>query len=158
MSEKMRFRLAARCEAAGRPNNEDNYKVESDLSIGKGFNGDDVLPLGNKGALLLVCDGMGGMNAGEVASKIAVDTVMYRFSPDNLANALLDNDERRCDFIRHVIQEADTNIKQESKTDPSKSGMGSTIVRAWLVDEKVYVGWSNANSGDSFPESTNSCT
>lgn len=141
MSEKMRFRLAARCEAAGRPNNEDNYKVESDLSIGKGFNGDDVLPLGNKGALLLVCDGMGGMNAGEVASKIAVDTVMYRFSPDNLANALLDNDERRCDFIRHVIQEADTNIKQESKTDPSKSGMGSTIVLAWLVDEKVYVGW-----------------
>ena len=141
MSEKMRFRLAARCEAAGRPNNEDNYQVESDLSIGKGFHGDEVLSLGNKGALLLVCDGMGGMNAGEVASKIAVDTVMCRFSPDSLANAVLDSDERRCDFIRHVIQEADANIKKEGKADPSKSGMGSTIVLAWLMDQKVYVGW-----------------
>lgn len=141
MSETIKIRVAARCEAAGRPNNEDNFKVESDLSIGKGFHGDDVLSLGNKGALLLVCDGMGGMNAGEVASKIAVDTVMYRFSPDSLANAVLDSDGKRCDFIRQVIQEADSNIKKESRVDEAKSGMGSTIVLAWLIDAKVYVGW-----------------
>lgn len=142
MSEILKFRLAARCEAAGRPNNEDNYQVDADLSVGNWqFKGDEVLTLGSKGALLLVCDGMGGMNAGEVASKIAVDTVKSRFSPDGLANAVLDNDERRCDFIRLVIQEADANIKQESRADASKSGMGSTIVLAWLIDKKVYVGW-----------------
>ena len=138
MSEILKFRLAARCEAAGRPNNEDNYQVDADLSVGNWqFKGDEVLTLGSKGALLLVCDGMGGMNAGEVASKIAVDTVKSRFSPDGLANAVLDNDERRCDFIRLVIQEADANIKQESRADASKSGMGSTIVLAWLIDKKV---------------------
>ena len=142
MSENLRFRLAARCEAAGRPNNEDNYQVASDLTTGNWqFDGDMVLSLSDKGALLLVCDGMGGMNAGEVASKIAVETVKYRFSKENIGNESLGSDEKRCGFIRQVIQEADANIKQESKADPEKSGMGSTIVLAWLLDGKVYVGW-----------------
>lgn len=141
MSGKLKIRLAARCEAAGRPNNEDNFQVEADLSTGKGFHGDEVLTLGDKGALLLVCDGMGGMNAGEVASKIAVDTVKQRFVETTLANEVLKSDESCCDFIRRVIQEADANIKKESKADEAKSGMGSTIVLAWLLDKKVYVGW-----------------
>jgi len=141
MSEKLKFRLAARCEAAGRPNNEDNFQVAADLSADWQFHGDDVLSLGEKGALLLVCDGMGGMNAGEVASMIAVETVKHRFSKDSLTNEALSDDEKRCDFIRRVIQEADANIKKESKADASKSGMGSTIVLAWLMDKKVYLGW-----------------
>lgn len=142
MSEKIMFRLAARCEAAGRPNNEDNFQVDADLSVGKWqFQRDEVVTLGDKGALLLVCDGMGGMNAGEVASKIAVDTVKYRFSKDSLANVALDSDEQRYEFIRRVIQEADANIKKESSADAAKRGMGSTIVLAWLLDRKVYVGW-----------------
>lgn len=142
MSEKIKIRLAARCEAAGRPNNEDNYQVDADLSVSDWrFQGDEVVPLGEKGALLLVCDGMGGMNAGEVASNIAVKTVKQRFSNSNLAHEALASDEQRCDFIKRVIQEADANIKQEGNADPSKSGMGSTIVLAWLIDEKVYVGW-----------------
>lgn len=142
MSEKLSFRLAARCEAAGRPNNEDNYQVNADLSNGIWeFTKDIVLPIGSHGSLLLVCDGMGGMNAGEVASKIAVDTVKQRFSLDCLTNAVLDSDEKRCDYIKRVIQEADANIKKESRADEAKSGMGSTIVLAWLIDAKVYVGW-----------------
>ena len=142
MSETMKIRLAARCEAAGRPNNEDNFQVDADLSVKDWkFQGDEVVSLGEKGALLLVCDGMGGMNAGEVASKIAVDTVKERFSLEDLSNAILDDDERRCNYIKQVIQEADANIKTESKADKEKSGMGSTIVLAWLIDKKVYVGW-----------------
>ena len=142
MSETIKIRLAARCEAAGRPNNEDNFQVDANLSVKEWqFQGDEVVSLGEKGALLLVCDGMGGMNAGEVASKIAVDTVKERFSLENLSNAILDDDERRCNFIKRVIQEADANIKKESKADKEKSGMGSTIVLAWLIDAKVYVGW-----------------
>lgn len=142
MSEKLKFRLAARCGAAGRPNNEDNFQVDADLSADQWeFQRDKVVSLGDKGALLLVCDGMGGMNAGEVASNIAVETVKQRFSNNNLAHEALVSDEQRCDFIRRVIQEADANIKREGKADPSKSGMGSTIVLAWLIDGKVYVGW-----------------
>lgn len=142
MAKTIRFRLAARCDAAGRPNNEDNFQVDADLSTENWqFKKDEVQILGSKGALLLVCDGMGGMNAGEVASKIAVDTVKYRFSKDSLTSLVLDTDEQRYDFIRQVIQEADTNIKKESSADAAKSGMGSTIVLAWLIDGKVYVGW-----------------
>lgn len=142
MSNETKIRLAARCEAAGRPNNEDNYQVASDLSVGKWqFTKDEVLPLGSKGALLLVCDGMGGMNAGEVASKIAVETMKTVFSKDSLENTKLETDEQRCGFIYHAIQKADANIKKESSADEAKRGMGSTIVLAWLMDGKVYVGW-----------------
>ncbi len=101
MSEKIKFRLAARCGAAGRPNNEDNFQVDADLSADQWeFQRDKVVSLGDKGALLLVCDGMGGMNAGEVASNIAVETVKQRFSNNNLAHEALVSDEQRCDFIR----------------------------------------------------------
>lgn len=142
MSKGLLFRLAARCEAAGRPNNEDNFQVDADLSKGDWqFNSDEIISLIGKGALLLVCDGMGGMNAGEVASRIAVDTVKQRFSKDGLENGPLVGDEQRCSFIKSVIQEADANIKKESNADEAKRGMGSTIVLAWLIDEKVYVGW-----------------
>ena len=73
MSETIKIRLAARCEAAGRPENEDNFQVAEDLSVSNvGFETDKILPLGSKGTLLLVCDGMGGMNAGEVASAVGV--------------------------------------------------------------------------------------
>ncbi|MGN1247856.1 MAG: serine/threonine-protein phosphatase, partial [Paludibacteraceae bacterium] len=60
----IKFRMAARCEAAGRPNNEDNYQLDADLSDNEwGFTADKPIDLGKKGALLVVCDGMGGMNA-----------------------------------------------------------------------------------------------
>ena len=62
MAEALKIRLAARCEAAGRPENEDNFQVAEDLSVSNtGFTTDKVFSLGSKGTLLLVCDGMGGM-------------------------------------------------------------------------------------------------
>ena len=89
-NEKVLFRMAARCEAAGRPNNEDNYQIDADLSDDKwGFTADAQVELGKKGALLVVCDGMGGMNAGEVASAIAVETIKSRFAADQLTDTAL---------------------------------------------------------------------
>ncbi len=89
-NEKVLFRMAARCEAAGRPNNEDNYQIDADLSDDKwGFTADAQVELGKKGALLVVCDGMGGMNAGEVASAIAVETIKSRFAADQLTDNAL---------------------------------------------------------------------
>ena len=47
------FRMAARCEAAGRPNNEDNYQLDDNLSDNSwGFTADAEVSLGEKGALL----------------------------------------------------------------------------------------------------------
>lgn len=133
------FRMAARCEAAGRSNNEDNYQLDSDLSDDQwGFTADEEISLGEKGALLVVCDGMGGMNAGEVASDIAVKTIKQLFASELLTDSVLQNP---CKYIADAIIAADSAIKSHSKENLETEGMGSTIVMAWLLGEKVYVGW-----------------
>lgn len=133
------FRMAARCEAAGRPNNEDNYQLDADLSDTIwGFTADEEVSLGDKGSLLVVCDGMGGMNAGEVASDIAVKTIKEWFTTDKLTDAVV---AAPCKYISSAIVAADAAIKAHSKTNPDTEGMGSTIVLAWLLGQKVYVGW-----------------
>ena len=133
------FRMAARCEAAGRPNNEDNYQLDDNLSDNSwGFTADAEVSLGEKGALLVVCDGMGGMNAGEVASDIAVKTIKEWFTTDKLTDVAV---AAPCKYISSAIVAADAAIKAHSKTNPDTEGMGSTIVLAWLLGQKVYVGW-----------------
>ena len=131
--------MAARCEAAGRPNNEDNYQLDDNLSDNSwGFTADAEVSLGEKGALLVVCDGMGGMNAGEVASDIAVKTIKEWFTTDKLTDTAIANP---CKYIASAIVAADAAIKAHSKANPDTEGMGSTIVMAWLLGQKVYVGW-----------------
>ncbi len=131
--------MAARCEAAGRPNNEDNYQLDADLSDNEwGFTADEQITLGKKGALLVVCDGMGGMNAGEVASDIAVKTIKERFSADLLTPKVLASPMA---YVKEAIIAADSAIKAHGKAHPETEGMGSTIVMAWMLDKKVYVGW-----------------
>ena len=133
------FRMAARCEAAGRPNNEDNYQLDADLSDNTwGFTADEEIALSDKGSLLVVCDGMGGMNAGEVASAIAVKTIKEYFAADKLTDTILSNP---CKYIHTAIVAADAAIKEHSKTNPETEGMGSTVVMAWLLGKKIYVGW-----------------
>lgn len=133
------FRMAARCEAAGRANNEDNYQLDDNLSDNSwGFTADAEVSLGEKGALLVVCDGMGGMNAGEVASDIAVKTIKEWFTTNKLTDAAI---AAPCKYITSAIVAADAAIKAHSKTNPDTEGMGSTIVLAWLLGQKVYVGW-----------------
>ena len=133
------FRMAARCEAAGRPNNEDNYQLDDNLSDNSwGFTADAEVSLGEKGALLVVCDGMGGMNAGEVASDIAVKTIKEWFTTEKLTDAAV---AAPCKYITSAIVATDAAIKAHSKTNPDTEGMGSTIVLAWLLGQKVYVGW-----------------
>ncbi len=135
----IRFTLAARCEAAGRDNNEDNYQVISDIASDKyTFAAGEELTLGDKGTLLVVCDGMGGMNAGEVASAIAVKTVKEAFAAERISKEALANPEK---FIVQAIQAADAAIKAEGKRNPETEGMGSTIVLAWLLHGKAYIGW-----------------
>lgn len=135
----IKFTLAARCEAAGRDSNEDNYQVIADIATDRhGFTANEELTLGSLGTLLVVCDGMGGMNAGEVASAIAVQTVKDCFCKSKITQDALAHPEK---FITAAIQSADAAIKAESKRNPATEGMGSTIVLIWLLHGKAYVGW-----------------
>ena len=131
--------MAARCEAARRPNNEDNYQLDCDLSDNEwGFTADAQIELGKNGALLVVCDGMGGMNAGEVASDIAVTTIKEWFCAEKLTNEVL---SAPVEYIKNAIKAADAAIKAHGKSHPETEGMCSTIVMAWMLGKKVYVGW-----------------
>jgi len=140
--KNLKISLAARCNAAGRPNNEDNFQVSSDLASDKWqFIADEVFELGSKGVLLVACDGMGGMNAGEVASEIAVETIKSCFASANITDDIISSDSSIRRFVIRSIQTADAEIKKHGEAYPDTAGMGSTIVLVWILGRKAYVGW-----------------
>jgi len=139
---KIRFIMAARCEAAGRINNEDNFQLTDDLSGDQWrFVTNHEVELGNKGALMIVCDGMGGAKAGEVASKMAVESVKEWFSSERLTEEVIATPDSIVGYIKNAIVAADMQIKEKGAQDREKEGMGSTIVMAWLIGQSVFIGW-----------------
>ena len=141
MSE-IKFTMAARCEAAGRQNNEDNFQLADDLSGDQwSFITDNEVVLSEKGALLVVCDGMGGLQNGATASDIAVKTIKAWFNSDRLTPQVTASPETIEQYIREAIIAADINIKEAGLQNSGFEGMGSTVVLAWIIGEHVYVGW-----------------
>ncbi|MDR0830711.1 MAG: protein phosphatase 2C domain-containing protein [Prevotellaceae bacterium] len=137
----VKLKLTARCEAAGRAENEDNFLVSDNLTKENwGFSNNKEISLGKNGTLLVVCDGMGGMNAGEVASDIAVKTIQQWFSNDEL-NSVVSSSSSIKKYIERAIIAADATIKEDSRSNSEHEGMGSTIVLAWIVGGKAYIGW-----------------
>ena len=135
--------MAAWCAAAGRPYNEDNFQLKDNLSNPDWgvIDTDHVVSLDEKGALLVVCDGMGGMNAGEVASDLAVKAIKEQFAPERLTPKVLDSPKKIMRYIENAIIAADEKIKEDGKQNREHEGMGSTIVLAWIVENNIYVGW-----------------
>ncbi|MDF2502744.1 Stp1/IreP family PP2C-type Ser/Thr phosphatase [Clostridium sp.] len=88
--------------------------------------------------IYIIADGMGGHNAGEIASKIAVEsTIDYIKS----LNKFDDPENILCEAIKI----ANTNIYNMASTDSSMSGMGTTITACLIIHDKIIV----ANVGDS---------
>lgn len=138
----MEIKMAAWSDRAGRANNEDNFLLGKKVSAGDwSFDANEAVVVDGKGALVVVCDGMGGMNAGEVASAVAVDAVKDWFSADKLTEEVVAAPEAILRHIEQAIVAADAKIKEEAEADPAKEGMGSTIVLAWLIGKSAYVGW-----------------
>lgn len=139
----IKFKIAAKTDVGRvRKNNEDNLQAACDLTTApmKWVN-DMECNLGNKGALLVVADGMGGMNAGEVASEIAINTVKEFFSPEKITADVLGSKVGIETFMKKSITEADKRIKADAKANPEHKGMGTTIVIGWLLNDTLYVAW-----------------
>jgi serine/threonine protein phosphatase PrpC len=119
-----------------REHNEDNLLV---LDVSRGARQPETealdIELGPKGALFLVCDGMGGAAAGEVASQMAVEAIASTLS----AAEPLDRD-RFARRLRRAIEDANDRIFAQSRDNQNERGMGTTCTAAALVDGTLVVG------------------
>ena len=142
MSE-IKFKIAAKTHVGMvRDNNEDNFQAVSDLCVKPmTWVQDKECSLNSKGALLVVADGMGGMNAGEVASEIATNTMRDWFSPVNITDEVVKSRYTIERFMKSAIVEADNRIKETAKARPETHGMGTTIVLGWVYGKHLYVAW-----------------
>lgn len=150
MKKEIKFRMLAYTDAAGkytrgavREGNEDNFYADDDLSdnVPSQCIADKIVSMSDCGLLMVVADGMGGQNAGEVASQIAVDTVREYFMPKQITKDLASTHENRRKYMESVIKEADARIKKEARHNVEHQGMGSTIIMAWIVGNKMTISW-----------------
>jgi PPM family protein phosphatase len=95
--------------------------------------------------LVVLADGMGGYNAGEVASGIAVSVVATEVS-HGLQNASpadrdgASGEELGVKLLRDNIQKANASIFHAAESQPQYSGMGTTIVSGLFYDNRVATG------------------
>lgn len=141
---RVTLNIAARCDKAGRSQNQDNFWVCPDLTHPNEpfmslINDDKDIDVSIKGTLLVVADGMGGMKSGEKASEFIIEGIRTKFS--NIPEDILNNDNAIVSFIKEAIISADTQIKEFAKTHRESEGLGSTIVLLWILGDKAYCGW-----------------
>ncbi|MBA7479545.1 Serine/threonine phosphatase stp [subsurface metagenome] len=85
--------------------------------------------------LLLVADGMGGAAAGEIASSLAIDVIS-----SSLKDISYTSDEEIINNMEQAIFKADSEIKAQTKKDPDIKGMGTTLVTAIHLDDRLLIG------------------
>ncbi|MBG3873466.1 Stp1/IreP family PP2C-type Ser/Thr phosphatase [Staphylococcus xylosus] len=90
--------------------------------------------------LLVLCDGMGGHLAGEVASQFVIRELQQRFEEENLIEA-----DQAETWLKTTLKAINRELYDKSVENPEYQGMGTTCVCALVFDNYVVV----ANIGDS---------
>jgi len=86
---------------------------------------------GSFGNLILVCDGMGGHKGGEIASRLAVETISNYFK--KLSDTYNISEE-----INKSLEAANTSIILKAAEDPELTDMGSTVVLVLIKNGLAY--------------------
>lgn len=111
---------------------------------------EDAFMLRAEQGLFVVCDGIGGSPAGEVASQLAVDAILERLDnvgcefdgePVDAERAYLPQTSRLADAVRRSNQ----FIYDRAQQNPAQAEMGTTVVGAWIRQNIASV----AHVGDS---------
>ncbi|HEX8106813.1 MAG TPA: protein phosphatase 2C domain-containing protein, partial [Kofleriaceae bacterium] len=118
-----------------RDHNEDAHFLDEDLGV------------------FLVCDGMGGHAAGEVASELAIGAIrtawgspaLHEAAEQWLERATAEAKKQLLDVVRGGVVSAHEAILAEADRDQTKSGMGTTLVGAVIVGGELVF----AHAGDS---------
>src|ERR1044072_2415126 len=90
--------------------------------------------LGEKGLVLVVSDGMGGALAGDVASRMAVDSVRDMIMGNN-SDKECDPEESLVDCLKSATVYANLAIHNKSQEDSRCAGMGATLTGAAVHDD-----------------------
>ncbi|HVF87917.1 MAG TPA: PP2C family serine/threonine-protein phosphatase [Pyrinomonadaceae bacterium] len=129
-----------------RSGNEDNFLV-LDLSQNQGWTGSDGaqmpeamsrIEIGSNGVVLVVSDGMGGALAGDVASRMAVETVRDTLLGSEKAepsNTSPDTELIEC--LCSATETANHLIHRRSQQDARYSGMGTTLTGAAITPDGI---------------------
>jgi protein phosphatase len=105
-------------------NNEDRYAVSTHR-----FGPQKNIP----SVLALVCDGIGGHRAGEVAAEIAVESISQLVSQSN--------GDQPLEVLRQAIQNASAAVLTQAEANPERKGMGATCVCAWIIGDRLFTAY-----------------
>lgn len=121
---------------------EGHFTVGKDIGRVRVTNEDQAFALRNYAGdtLLIVCDGMGGQNKGDYASKVAMDHVVEAFQKKRKTPVLLSRS-----WLRKVLKEANSIIFSEAEKNEMYRDMGTTAVVVLIQNDKMII----ANIGDS---------
>ena len=114
------------------------FAYRTDIGKVRLSNEDQAIALTNASGnvLLVVCDGMGGQNKGDLASSLALHTVITSFkSRRGFANAYFGKL-----WVSRAIREANKSIYEQSQSNINYRGMGTTITLLLIIKDMAILG------------------
>ncbi len=114
-----------------------NIGVTTDVGKVRELNEDNYCIVTGDIKLFIVADGMGGHNAGEVASQIAVEKIkehIIRYIPHE------QEEEQIKGIIFEAFNRANKEIYNRAKNEDECDGMGTTATAAVIIEERLYIG------------------
>lgn len=125
-----------------RTNNEDAVSICQDLTnpIWNCPARNDWISLSSLGCVSIIADGMGGANAGDIASSLAIKNIEEIFNCADFDKILYSESEINT-FLRECIIKSNKAILDYVIDYPDSIGLGTTIVLLWLINGKAYILW-----------------
>lgn len=113
----------------------------TDAGMVRSHNEDSIASDGARG-LVVLADGMGGYNAGEVASGMATTVIMTELQQllSKQGHDRIESGESARKLLYDQITKANTSIYQASQSQPQYAGMGTTLVVALFHNDTMTVG------------------
>jgi serine/threonine protein phosphatase PrpC len=100
---------------------------------------EDVFLVRPEQGLFLVCDGMGGCPAGEVASEMAARTILEHLSAQTAVPTSGDGYLPQSRRLRNAVERSNQYIYEHAQAESRHAGMGTTVVGAWINGQLVTV-------------------